>query len=448
MSTSQDTTSTPPDQLLHARWVLPIAPANRVLDEHCVALHQDRIVAVLPSSEARRQWPQARQVELSQHALMPGLVNAHGHAAMSLFRGYGDDLPLATWLNERIWPLEGRWVDADFVGDGALLACAEMIASGTTTFSDMYFFPEVTAAVAQRSGLRAQLCAPIVQMPNPWSNNADAALHQALELHDAFRDEARISIAFGPHSTYALDTASLQRVGTLADELDLNVQIHLHETAAEVADALDQHGERPIDTVFRCGLFGPGLQAVHMTQLQRGDIDRLAQHGVSVIHCPRSNLKLASGFCPVAQLQEAGVRVALGTDGAASNNGLSMFRELQSAALLAKAVSGDAAALPALDALAMATLRGAEALGLDTETGSLEPGKAADLVAVNLERLGCAPVYHPESQLVYADAEHGVSHVWAAGRPLLEDGRLLTLDADQLLQLAERWRQRIMETGQ
>ncbi len=435
----------PPTQLLCPQWLLPIGPVNQVLTEHCLALQGERIQTLLPAAEARARWPDVPVLALPGHALLPGLVNSHGHAAMSLFRGFADDLPLQTWLNERIWPLEGHWIDARFVAEGTELACAEMIASGTTTFSDMYFFPEASAAAAVRSGMRAQICGPVVQFPNAWSESAEAAIHQTLALHDEFRDSDRIRVAFGPHSTYTLQPEHLQRIATLAQELDLCVQIHLHETAEEVDTARQQTGLRPLDTVAQCNLLGPGLQAVHMTQLGDGDCERLAEQGVSVIHCPQSNLKLASGFCPTARLATAGVNLALGTDGAASNNSLSLFREMHVAALLAKAVAADAGALPALDVLAMATLNGAWALGLEQITGSLEPGKAADLVAVDLSQLGSEPVYHPESQLVYAGAERGVSHVWVDGRLLWERGQLLSLDAEAVLARTRRWRDRIKE---
>lgn len=439
------TGATTPERLLCASWVLPMTPGNSVLTDTCVALTADRILAVLPTADARRRWPDATVTELPGQALLPGLINSHGHAAMSLFRGFADDLPLQTWLNERIWPLEGRWIDPQFVADGTELACAEMLASGTTTFSDMYFFPEAAAAAAQRSGMRAQICGPIVRFPNAWSDSAEAAIHQTLALHDEFRDSDRIRVAFGPHSTYTLLPEHLRRIAMLAEELDLAVQIHLHENAAEVIEARTETGERPLDTVARCNLLGPRLQAVHMTQLLDGDAERLAEQGVTVVHCPQSNLKLASGFCPTARLHAAGVQLALGTDGAASNNSLSLFREMHVAALLAKAVAKDATALPALDVLAMATINGARAMGLGELTGSLEPGKAADLIAVDLSRLGGEPVYHPESQLVYTGADAGVTHVWVDGRLLFRHGQLLSLDSDAVLNRARRWRDRIQE---
>lgn len=439
-----DTTAT---ALLSARWVLPVAPQNRVLAHHSLVLAGDRILTILPTDEARARHPDLPETELRHHALLPGLVNAHGHAAMSLFRGYADDMPLDTWLNDRIWPLEARWVDTGFVADGTALAVAEMVAGGTTTFSDMYFFPEATAAAALRAGVRAQVCGPVVRFGNAWAAGADEAIHQSLTLHDEFRDSSQIHVAFGPHSTYALDALHLAKVSTLAQELDMRVQIHLHETAQEVANARRDTGERPLATVERCGLLSPLLQAVHMIALEPGDAERLAEHDVSVIHCPQSNLKLASGFAPVAALRAAGVRVALGTDGAASNNSLSMLREMHVAAILAKAVAGDAAALPALDVIEMATLAGAEALGLGEEIGSLETGKYADMVAIDLSGVASEPVFHPESQLVYASTHSAVSRVWVGGELLFEEGRHLRQDVDAVLSSVRRWRDRMQEAS-
>ena len=436
-----------PDRALTARWVLTMADDAEalVLDHHAVLLAGSRIADVVPSATLADTWPGLPVRDLGEVALLPGLVNGHGHAAMTLMRGFADDMPLEPWLTERIWPLEARWVDATYVADGTELAIAEMLAGGVTTYSDMYFFPEAGAAVAHRSGIRAQVLAPLVKFPNAWSEGADAGFAKATDLHDEYRSTARITIGFGPHSTYALDPRQLEHIAVLAEQIDAPVQIHLHETAAEVAEGRRSHGDRPLDAVVRAGLFGPRLQTVHMTQLEAEDPARLAEHGVSVIHCPQSNLKLASGLCPAAALRAAGVRVGLGTDGAASNNALSMFREMHTAALLAKVVSGDAGALPAAEVLRMATLGGAEALGLEAETGSLEPGKAADLIAVDLSAPACTPVFHPESQLVYTGTEAKVTHVWVDGEALLENGQHTRLDLPDTLERANRWRDRMLE---
>ena len=430
--------------VIRASWVIPVEPDGHCLTDAAVSVTDGRIDRVVQTSALTAAELAAPQIDLPRHVLLPGLVNCHGHAAMSLLRGYADDFSLARWLQERIWPIEARWVDENFVADGAALAIAEMLLSGTTCCSDMYFYPEATAAAAQRAGIRAQINFPIVRFPNAWSTDADAALHQGLQLADAHRHNPLVSIGFGPHSTYAVDTPSLSRIATLAAELGLPVQIHLHETQQEVEDSLRATGRRPFEHVTACGLLAPGLQAVHMTQLTDGEIATLAAQRVSVIHCPQSNLRLGSGICPVPRLRAAGVCVALGTDGAASNNGLDLFREMNIAALLAKGSSGDPTTLRAGSALRMATLEGARALGLETEIGSLTPGKAADIIAVDLGSPGQWPVYDPVSQLVYTGAGSQVSHVWVAGRAIVQARQLLTLDLAEVLDRAAHWSARIV----
>ncbi|MDA0954826.1 MAG: TRZ/ATZ family hydrolase [Proteobacteria bacterium] len=432
------------DTLLCPEWVLPMTDDGPFCQRGwAVALAEGKIAALGPADALKARWPQATRVSLPKQALLPGFVNAHGHAAMSLFRGFADDMPLGPWLEDRIWPLEGRYVSPEFVADGTALAAAEMLRGGTTTFSDMYFFPEVAASVALRAGLRAQLCCPLIQFPTAWASGPEEGFRKTLELRDQYRDHDRIQVAFGPHSSYALSPEHMARVATLAEELDLPVQIHLQETAAEVEEALKTHGERPIASLERYGLLSPRLQAVHLTQVSDADLDRLQRFNVAVVHCPQSNLKLASGFAPVARFLKAGLRVALGTDGAASNNALSMLRELQVAALLAKAVAQDATALPAQAALRMATRGGAEVLGLDHRLGRLEAGYEADLVAISLGGLEAQPVYHPEAQLAYSVGDAAVRHCWVGGKAVLKDGALTTLDPDALTRSAARWQHRM-----
>ncbi len=430
---------TPVDTLIHAGWIIPVVPAGIVLEAHSLAIQQGNIHSLLPTHEARRTLTARQVVELPQHALLPGLVNAHGHAAMSLLRGYADDFALMTWLQDYIWPAEARWVGSEFVRDGSALAIAEMLRAGTTCFSDMYFFPDATAAVAEQMGMRAQLTFPVLDFPTPWATNADEYIHKGLAVHDEYRHNPLVSIGFGPHAPYTVGDAPLARIAMLAAEVDAPIQIHAHETAHEVAESLAQHGERPLARLDRLGLLGPRTQCVHMTQVDDSDIALLAHHAAHVVHCPSSNLKLASGFCPVQRLREAGINVALGTDGAASNNGLDLWGELRTAALLGKAVANDAAALPAFAALEMATLNGARALGLDERIGSLEAGKAADLCAVDLQAIESLPLYQPVSQLVYTHSAPRVTHVWVAGRLRVENRQLLAADSDALLARARHW---------
>lgn len=433
------------DTLIHAGWIVPVVPCGSVLENHSIALSGDRITALLPRAEA--QAIEARNVlELPGHVLLPGLINCHGHAAMSLLRGFADDQPLMPWLEQHIWPAEQAHVSEEFVRDGTELAIAEMIRAGTTTFSDMYFFPNACAKAAQRLGMRCQITFPIFDFPTAWGQDADDYIRKGLALRDDFKHSALVTVVFGPHAPYTVCEANLAKIATLAAELDAPVHIHLHETAGEVLMAVEQSGERPLDTLHRLGLLGPRTQCVHMTDLGDQDIALLAATGAHVVHCPQSNMKLASGTCRVGALQAQGVNVALGTDSAASNNDLNLFGEMQAAALLAKLHAHDASALPAADALAMATINGARALGLEDRIGSLELGKQADLIAVDLSGPETQPLYHPLSQLVYACNGSQVSHSWIAGELVMADRKLTHIDLQALALRINQWQQRIAHT--
>lgn len=425
--------------LINARWIIPVEPDGLILEHHALAIQDGRIVALLPQDQAAACFTPETCLNLDGHVLIPGLINAHTHASMVLLRGLADDLPLMNWLQNHIWPAETRWVNPDFVRDGTRLAIAEMLRGGTTCFNDMYFFPEVTAAVARECGIRACVGLIALDFPTAYACNLDEYLSKGLALHQTLQTEPLLHVAFAPHSPYTVSAPALERIGRLAEDLGLPIHIHVHETAAEVAQFQTQHGCRPLERLNQLGLLSPRLLAVHMTQLEAAEIDRLAEVGAHVIHCPESNLKLASGFCPTAWLDAAGVNVAIGTDGAASNNDLDLFGELRTAALLGKGVAGDASVLPAARVLRMATLNGAQALGLAGETGSLQPGKAADIVAVDLSHPETEPMYNPLSQLVYATGRHQVSDVWVAGQRLLADRQLTTLDLAEALQQAREW---------
>lgn len=431
------------ETLIHAGWVIPVEPEGVVLDDHSVAIDAGRIVAIVPREQALERFAPRHSVDLPNHALLPGLINTHTHAAMTLLRGLADDLPLKTWLERHIWPAEARWVSEAFVRDGTRHAIAEMLRSGTTCFNDMYYFPDVAARVAAQAGMRACIGLIAIDFPTAWAGSADEYLEKGIAVHDTYRNDPLIRTAFAPHAPYTVSDEPLERIRILADQLDLPIHMHVHETRHEVIDAVRASGERPLARLDRLGLLGPSLMAVHMTQLEAAEIERLAATGVHVVHCPESNLKLASGNCPVAVLDAAGINVALGTDGASSNNDLDMIGEMRTAALLAKSVAGDASAIPAARALTMATLNGARALDLDDETGSLLPGKWADLIAVDLGQLESAPLYHPLSQIVYALDRSAVTDVWVAGRQLLHQRRLTTLDEEEITATARRWGHRI-----
>ncbi|MEM1112139.1 MAG: TRZ/ATZ family hydrolase [Pseudomonadota bacterium] len=431
------------ETVIHPGWIVPILPHAAVLSDHSIAVSAGKISAILPRADAK-QLGGAEHFDLPDHALMPGLINVHGHAAMSLLRGFADDQPLMPWLEDHIWPAEAAHVSYEFVRDGVDLATMEMIRSGTTTFSDMYFFPEACADAVQQSGLRCQMSIPIIGFPTAWAGGADECISKGLALRDDRKHQQRLSVMFGPHAIYTVPEPALARVSTLAAELDLPIQVHLHETAGEVLQAVEERGERPLDTLHRLGLIGPRSQCVHMTDLGAQDIALLAESGAHVIHCPHSNMKLASGACPVHKLAKAGVNVALGTDSAASNNNLNLFQEMHTAALLAKLINEDATALPAEDVLAMATLNGARALGLDHLIGSLEPGKCADMIAVDLSGPEVQPLYNPLSQLAYACNGSQVTHSWVDGQLLMADRRLQTLNESSVIARTREWQRRIM----
>jgi len=431
------------ETLICARWIIPVEPAGAVLRDHALAVHEGRIVAIEPRDQAVARYAARERVDLDVHALLPGFVNAHTHAAMTLLRGVADDRPLMTWLQEYIWPIERALAGAEFVRDGVRHAAAEMLASGTTCFNDMYFFPDVTAQVAIETGIRAVVGLIVIDFPSAWAGDAHEYIRRGVAVHDRLRHEPRVHTCFAPHAPYTVPDAPLARVRTLAEELDVPITMHVHETAQEVQQAFAGGGETPLRRLERLGILSPRLLAVHMTQAGDTEIERLAHFGVNVVHCPESNLKLASGWCPVQRLLAAGVNVALGTDGAASNNDLDMLGELRCAALLGKAVAGDPTAVPAATALAMATINGARALGLEAAIGSLVPGKRADLVAVRLDRVHNQPLYDPLSQIVYAAGREDVDAVWVDGRALLAGGRLLHSDAGAIATRARHWHQRV-----
>ena len=431
------------DTLIEARWVIPVRPAGIVLEDHAVAIAGGRILAVLPVAEARARYAARETVILGEHALIPGLINLHTHAAMTLMRGYGDDLPLMTWLKDRIWPAEARHVSAEFVRAGTLLAAAEMLRGGVTCANDMYFFPEAAADAYTTTGMRAALGLIAIEFPTAYASDPDDYLAKGLALRDARRHDPLLSFCLAPHAPYTVADRTFEKIARFAEELGLPVHIHLHETAEEVATSLAAHGLRPLARLARLGLLGPQTIAVHAVHLDDADIALLARHGASVAHCPASNLKLASGFAPVARLLEAGVNVGIGTDGAASNNRLDMFAEMRLAALLAKGVAARADAVPAAKALAIATQDAARALGLEIAIGSIEPGKYADLAAVNFARLELQPVFDPLSHLVYAAERTDVSDVWVAGRRVVHEQQLVGRVAGELESTARLWQNRL-----
>ena len=430
---------TPIDTLISARWMIPIEPAGTVLEQYSIAIQTGRIVDLLPTADANARYTAHTQVQLNQHVLLPGLINLHTHVAMTLMRGLADDLPLMTWLKEHIWPMEGKHVAPTFVKDGAQLACAEMLRGGTTCFNDMYFFPEATAQAVEQAGMRATLGVIAFDFPSSYAADADDYLRKGLETRDAYRDHERLRFCIAPHAPYTVSNKTFEKILTFSEQLDIPIHIHVHETLDEIQQSLAEHHLRPLARLHNLGLLSPNLIAAHMVHANADEIALCAARGVPIAHCPVSNLKLGSGIAPLVQYLAAGMTVGLGTDGAASNNRLDLLGEMRIAALLAKGVSGDASALPAHQALAMATLHGARALGLDQEIGSLKIGKAADLVAMEIDSIETTPCYDVASHLVYVAGREQVTDVWVAGKRLLQDRTLTTLDSQAIRARAAHW---------
>lgn len=430
------------DTLIFAAHVIPVEPRG-VLADHAVAVKDGRIVAIVPSASAQAQFDAREVVRLERHVLIPGLVNLHCHAAMALMRGMGDDTPLMTWLQEHIWPTESKHVSDEFVHDGSLVAMAEMLRAGVTCVNDMYFFPEATARAALRIGMRASLGVIAIEFPSAYAADAHEYLKKGLATRDAYRGESLLTFALAPHAPYTVGDETLKRISVLAEELDLPIHCHVHETRGEIEQGIAQHGVRPLERLRKLGIVGPRLIAVHSVHLEEHELDLMARQGVFVAHCPSSNLKLASGIAPIAAMRARGVHVGVGTDGAASNNRLDVLTEMRTAALLAKGASGDASVVPAVEALEMATIESARALGLEGRIGSLAPGKAADLTAVDLSSIETLPTYDPLSHLVYAAGREHVTHVWVDGRARLADRSIVGIDTVDIADKARWWSKRL-----
>jgi 5-methylthioadenosine/S-adenosylhomocysteine deaminase len=427
------------DLLIRPEWIIPIEPAGITLSGHALAVNAGCIVALLPNDEASQRFRPKQTVDLPGHVLLPGLVNLHTHAAMSLLRGYADDLPLMRWLSEHIWPAEARHAGPDFVRDGTLLACAEMLRGGITTFNDMYFFPGAAAEAARRIGMRAVLGLIAIEFPTRYAVDADDYLTKGLAVRDELSGDPLLSFCLAPHAPYTVSDKTFKNIATLAAQLEIPIHIHLHETLHEIEESLKQHGMRPIERLRRLGLLGPQLIAVHAVHLESSEIDLLAHEGCHLAHCPTSNLKLGSGIPPMHEIQSRGLNFGLGTDGAASNNRLDLFHEMRHAALLAKGASQNAEALDAHTTLRAATLGGARALGLDRTIGSLLPGKAADLCAVRLDEWLIQPCFDPASHLVYVAGREQVSHTWIDGKLVMSNGVPVQIDISELLDVTGLW---------
>jgi len=430
------------DHLIHGKWVIS-GDNHDVLEHHTLAINDGKILDILPSKHAKEKYEARSEEHYQTHAIMPGLINSHTHIAMNIFRGLADDLELMDWLNNHIWPAEGTWVSEELVYDASLLAIAEMLRGGTTCFNDMYFFLGATAKAAEKTGIRAHIGMTVIDVPTAWAKTPDEYFVKAIEFYEAYKNHPLVTPTLAPHSTYTVSIENLMKVHALAEQYKLKTNIHLQEAPSEIDGSIKNHKKRPLERLYEIVMVTPNLIAVHMTQIHGRDFDILCETKPSIVHCPESNMKLVSGACPVEKLLHLGINVALGTDGAASNNDLDMFGEMRSAAFLGKVTANDPKAVSAEKALKMATINGAKALGIDHLTGSLTPGKAADFIAIDFNQIETQPVYHPISQIVYATPRNQVTDVWIGGKQVLKNRQLLTLDENEILHKAQKWREKI-----
>ena len=430
------------DLLISAKWILPIAPDNSVLENHALAIRAGRIVDLLPLKNAQESYYAEQYIELNDHVLMPGLVNAHTHTPMNLFRGLADDLALMDWLKNHMWPAEQAIIDTESVNAGTHLAIAEMLRGGTTCFNDHFFFHDEIAKLAVEAGMRACVGLIIINVPTKWAPDENGYFERAIHTLEKNKKNSLISWSMAPHAPYTVSDKSLKKVKELSDHYQLPIHMHMHETAAEIEQSMKEYGMRPLDRLNKLGLLSSRFIHVHATQLTNNEIKLIRDTNSHIVHCPESNLKLASGFSPIGKLLDAGVNVAIGTDSAASNNDLDLFGEAKTAALIAKAVSANPTVLPAEEALAMITINGAKAIGLEKEIGSLEAGKAADIIAIDLSSYLTQPIYNPISHLIYALNRLQVSDVWVAGKQLLKQGKFTHLELEALLHKAQYWSQK------
>lgn len=436
------------DLIITCRWLCPVIPKDTLLIDHAIVVKSGLIVDICPIATLGK-YTAIETVHLNEHVVIPGLINLHAHAAMNLLRGLADDLPLMPWLQHHIWPAEKKFVSPAFVNDGTILAAAEMLAGGVTTFNDMYFYPDSAAEAAVKMGIRANLGLVVLEFPTNYANDAESYIHKGLEARDRWRDEAMISFSLAPHAPYTVSDNTFERIITLAEQVGIGVHTHLHETQQEIATSQQEYGLRPLNRLANLGLLSPMLTLAHCVHLNDMEIQLLATHGCSIAHCPSSNLKLASGIAPITDYVKQGINVGIGTDGAASNNRLDMFAEIRLAALLAKGQSYDATSVSAHQALEMATINGARALGMDAKIGSIEIGKLADLCAVKLSEIETQPCFDPVSHLIYVAGREHVSHVWVQGdlkyHRVMGEGAYSGVEPQELKNIVSRWQTKLSE---
>lgn len=431
------------DHIICGDYVLPMDQSLAVIEKGAVAIKGNSILDVGSSEELSGKYLTDHMVSGEGRAVLPGFINTHTHAAMVYFRGIADDLPLHEWLNHHIWPAENSWLSAPFISDAVELACLEMLKGGITTYNDMYFFEHAAGESSKRIGMRAVLGSGILDFPSVSAQSADEYLENAKQFIKDWNGDELITPCIAPHALYTCGPETLKKAKTLAEIMDVPLHIHLSETQWEVGEVMARYHKRPVEYLADLGFLDESVLAAHCIWLHDHEIDLLAKHKVGVSHCMESNLKLASGFAPVVSMLTAGIKVSFGTDGAASNNDLSILSEMSTTAKVHKALSNDPTVLDAKTALLMATRWGAEVLGLGNLVGSIERGKSADIIVMDIDKPHLTPIYNIYSHIVYAAMESDVEAVMVNGKMVMNDRELLTLDEEDILRKARKWRDKI-----
>ena len=429
--------------IISASWIFTAGPEDQLLSDYAVVIENDKVIDLLPQNKVFDEYEANNNYQLTDHILIPGLINTHTHAAMSLFKGFADDLSLQDWLNNHIWPAEKEFVNSSFVKDGSILALSEMIKSGVTTFNDMYFFPEATAEAVKELGVRSNIGLVVLDFPTNYATDPEDYLVKGFEFRDKWRNEELITTSIAPHAPYSVSNEAFTLINTYSEELNINIHTHLHETQWEIDQSIDKYGITPVQRLNNLGIIGPSLMAAHCVYLNDQDMDILAKNKVSIAHNPSSNMKLGSGIADVAKMLKQNLTVSLGTDSSASNNRLDIMGEMRLAALLIKGTTKSPELIPAKEAIKMATINGAKTLGLDSTIGSIEKNKKADLVAIDLSAIENQPLYNPISTLVYSSSRTDVSYVWIDGNIKLKDKKLVNIDEERIIQMAKKWQRKL-----
>lgn len=432
------------DTIIHAKWIYTGEIHSPILENHAVIIHEGKILDIVHTNNLKNTYASSKIQHFPKHIITPGLINAHTHIGMNYFRGLSDDRALMEWLTQYIFPAEKKWLSHDLVYDASLFAIAEMIRSGTTCFNDMFYFPLATAQAVEQSGIRAFMGMHFIDFPTNWTATLDETIDRCLEFYQQYKHHPHITPTLAPHAPYTISDETFLRVKDLSEKYHLKINLHLHETQDEIKQSLETYHCRPTQRLEKLGLLSPQLMAIHSVHLNHEDLELYQKYGVQMIHCPESNMKLASGIAPIIPCKQLGINVALGTDSVASNNDLDMFGEMRSAALLAKVSTLDPTSLNAAEAFEMATLNGAKVLGAEQKIGTLTQGKAADFIAIQLDNLETLPVYHPIAQIIYAASRHQVTDLWVSGNQLMKNRSLITLDEESIAEKARYWGNKIL----